>query len=335
MNIINIGVFAYNEQENIANIINDLDLQSVMTNGLFQLSVQVLCNGCTDKTVPIAITSVERCKNINKFTEVKDYKVGSKSITWNKFINSNIEGSDFIICIDGDIRIHDQDAIINLIHDLDNSNSYALTSRPMKKLDKLNRKPLLKVATKIAGAEHVDGKICGQFYAVKTDNINNIQLPNPCLVEDGFLAACLITSLFTHEGDPKLIKASQSVCHEFEVPGSLKEFFYHDVRILLGCELNAAYYSFLWEATDVKERIEILNSFSKSDKINDCIEEHLKHPERSALKKQKYFDFLFRIRSENMLIKIAKLPIRFLYVVYINAVKGRAKRLFIERTFFW
>ena len=54
------------------------------------------------------------------------------------------------------------------------------------------------------------------FYAARTDSLSDILLPNPCLVEDGFLAACLVTGLFEHEPDEELVLAAPDVFHRYE-----------------------------------------------------------------------------------------------------------------------
>jgi len=334
MRHIDIGVFAHNEESEINAFIGDLAKQSLINHPDIILRIRVLCNGCTDDTVRVARNAVAVNEQMAKITVVEDFEKSGKSRTWNSFV-SEIDGeSHFTIFMDADIRITDSDALLKLIEDLAHSEAAAVTSRPQKDLSSLKFNPFLYLSANTIKREHKDGPISGQLYAVKTEEIRQIRLPVPCLVEDGFLSACLITGLFSHPGRPEKVKASDRVSHFFKPPKSIYAFFRHDVRLALGCELNAALYSNLWSAKTVKDRIVIMEQFAEFVGIDQSIDEHQRHPERSALRSIRIFSGKKNRKNYN-LGKIVRYPICFAHAVYKTLVRYRAKKLFAARLFQW
>ena len=333
---VDIAVFAHNEQESLPALIGDLDRQAVINDPDIELRIRVLCNGCRDRTVEVAKEAVAASMNLSPITNIDNFVEGGKALTWNRYVSALPENSHFVIFMDGDIRIKDINALSHLLDDLQQSEvAVAATSRPTKDLCRIRRNPLLRAATRLTGRDHRDGPICGQLYVVKASTVRQIRLPVPCLVEDGFLSACLVTGLFTHQGQPQRVKASPRVSHYFEVPGSLREFFHHDIRLRLGSELNAALYTDLWAAKSVKERIEILKQLSESKGIDFSIDEHQKHPERSALFGQKFLSPVFDNKKKKLFKIILNIPFHFSHCLYMVAVRHRAKKLFTERKFQW
>ena len=333
---IEIAIFAHNEEDSIEFLIDDLARQSLLKQLGIKLRIRILCNGCTDLTVPIVRDSIAIRPPLVPITVVDDFKEGGKSRTWNRFIDELPDNSDFIIFIDGDIRIPDADALLNLLEDLLQSDAVAVTSRPLKDLHKIRRNPLLRAVATLIGSVHRDGPICGQLYSVKSEAVRQIRLPVPCLVEDGFLSACIVTSLFTDQGQPARVKASSRVSHYFETPGTLREFFHHDVRLALGVELNAALYSDLWAAESIQARVVILRQFAESSGIDRSIDEHMKHPEKRALIGKKIFSRkLLGNRGESFPEKTLRFPFRLAHSLYMAQVRNRARILFNERRFNW
>jgi len=334
MRHIDIGVFAHNEESEINALIGDLAKQSLINHPGIILRIRVLCNGCTDDTVRVARNAVAVNEQMVKITVVENFEKSGKSRTWNSFV-SEIDGeSHFTIFMDADIRIIDADALLKLIEDLAHSEAVAVTSRPQKDLSGLKFNPFLYLSANTIKREHKDGPISGQLYAVKTEEIRQIRLPVPCLVEDGFLSACLITGLFSHPGRPEKVKASHRVSHFFQPPKSIRAFFHHDVRLALGCELNAALYSNLWSAKTVKDRIVIMEQFAESVGVDQSIDVHQRHPERSALRPLIILS-VKKNKKNHGLSKIVRSPIFFAHNVYIKIVRYRAQKLFSERLFRW
>ena len=335
MQCVDIGVFAHNEENAIADLLADLDCQTLVKDPNTELRIRILCNGCSDRTSEVAVHAVTNSTHLHPITVVNNFEAGGKALTWNRFVTELPDNSQFVLFIDGDIRIRDSATLSNLLEDLQRSDAVAATSRPIKDLRRIRWKPSLRMAAEFIVRQHKDGPISGQLYAVKSEAVRQIRLPVPCLVEDGFLSACLGTGLFSHPGQPERVKASLRASHYFETPGSLREFFEHDVRLSLGCEFNAALYSDLWAAETVKDRIALLSSFSQSSGIDRSLDEHERHPERSALNRKSILSGTWSSDRENMMMKLMKLAFRVLHSLYMESVRRRAMQLFKERRFQW
>ncbi len=335
MRHVDIAIFAHNEERNLAALIDDLARQTLIWDPNTELQIRILCNACRDKTVLVAKRALLSRAQLIPIAAVDDLAEGGKSRTWNRYVSQLRDDSDSAVFMDGDIRISDADALSNLVEDLLQSDGVAVTSRPLKDLRRLRRRPLLRTATSLTGRDHRDGPIAGSLYAIETRALRQIRLPVPCLVEDGFLSACLVTGLFACQGQPERVRASRRVCHYFEPPGSLREFFRHDVRLALGAELNAALYTDLWQAESVSNRIEMLHQFSVSFGIDHSIDEHLKHPERSALRWKNLFSPMDVSNKDGFFSTALRLAFRFGHLLYMAVVFHRSRKLFAERRFRW
>jgi hypothetical protein len=332
MQHVDIGVFAHNEEATIAGFLADLSGQSLLSKGDVSVRISVLCNGCSDRTEDAARRAMSGSDALHSATRIFAFSEPGKARTWNRFIESLDSDSDYVIFADGDIRISGHTLLEDLLEDLRANDAVAVTSRPIKKLGHIRWNVPLRLAAKLIARPHRDGPIAGSLYAAKAESVRRIRLPVPCLVEDGFLSACLVTGLFSHDGEPERVKASSRASHQFEAPGTLREFFKHDVRLALGSELNAALFTDLWAAGTEQARIEVLEEFSQSRGIEESIAQHLRHPERSALRGGAK---IWERGVGRFTTRVIKLPIRVLYACYMWLVKREARRLFRSRKFHW
>jgi len=335
MRHVDIGIFAHNEERSIGDLLADLDRQTLLQHPRASLRIRILCNGCTDQTAEVACRAISASDHLGPITRVDDFERGGKSLTWNRYVSELPGDADVVIFVDADIRVRDTAVFFNLFDELQHSEALSVTSRPVKRVDAIRWNPLLRMAAVLMTPAHRDGPICGQLYAVRASAIRHIRLPVPCLVEDGFLSACLVTGLFTVPGEPEQVKASSLASHEFQAPGTFREFFRHDVRLRLGCEMNAAMYSDLWAAKSADERLEILTQFAASEGISRSLDEHERHPERSALAWRSPLRGFRENGRRNAFKSVLKLPFRFAHFVYMEAVRRRAVRLFRQRQFQW
>lgn len=335
MQFVDIAIFAHNEQEQISRLLEDLSQQTLLADADTRLRIRVLCNGCSDDTFAVAEAAVSRLPELRAVCDVRDLPQPGKSRTWNAFVDQLPPDSDFVVFVDGDIQLRDTNALLHLIEDLRGDSAVAITSRPQKDTQSLRRRPLLRFIAESVGRVHRDGPIAGSLYAVKTAAIRNVRLPVPCLTEDAFLSACLVTGIFSHEGRPALVKASSRVSHWFKTPETLRQFFAHDVRIAVGTELNAALFSTLWEAESNEQRYQLLSRFSESSGIEESIVEHLRHPDRSSLKFRFALLRLFRRGNRSFISHIIHFPLRLVHFIYVLLVNNLARRKFQERRFQW
>lgn len=335
MKRVDVAVFAHNEEHTISDLIEDLSRQSILFDAGAIVRIRILANGCADNTVSVARSGLTGRKHLNDVTVVDELHEAGKALTWNRFVTELPSDSQYVVFLDGDIRIEEEQALLRLITGLVESDATAITSRPKKSFAHLRCRPILKLAAHHISRQHQDGPIAGSLYAARTEAIRDIRLPVPCLVEDGFLSACLITDLFAHKPTPRLVKASQNVSHTFEAPSTLMEFFRHDVRLQLGVELNAALYTALWAADSQQERREILQRYARSEDIDSSIDDHLMHPERTSLFHSWKPRFNNGEQSHTDIRTLLRWPVHSAHALYLSIVRAKARRLFKQRQFNW
>lgn len=327
-----VAVFAHNEEANIGNVIRDLARQNVGRD--VSVRTTILCNGCSDRTFEVANRIVEGLGVNSPGTfEVSNFEQGGKGRTWNRFVETLTETeAEVAVFVDGDIRIEDPDAIAKLSRVLtSNPEARAAVSRPVATFHP-DAPAALRYLFERTKTEFEDGAICGQFYAAKVDAIRDIRMPDPCLVEDGFLAACIKTELFSQPDVPKKIVAAGSVQHHFEAPRSLSEFFHHSIRITLGTELNAALFTPLWGAATREERVQILERFARREGVEEALAAHERRPGGFGLSTM---PTLGRLWGPLRAASWRRFPFVFAKSGYLLEVSRRAESLYRKRTFMW
>lgn len=236
-----IVVFAHNEADCIADLLADLRRQSVLADEEIRHAiVHLLCNGCTDATCDIA----RRATCDDPRFVVHEITKSGKANAWNLVGSLTPEDSHHIVFCDADIRILNTNAIEELLSCFGKPGVEIACSRPVKRFPE--RVPLwLKAVSGGVGGRHQDGVVCGQLYAARAEFVKKVTIPEPCLVEDGFVAASANTLCFQAEIDRSRVHACQTAEHSFYACCCISEFFFHDVRIALGTLINQKYFAFL------------------------------------------------------------------------------------------
>lgn len=232
---VDIGIFAHNEAEGIAGVLNELRGQDRA--GL-DLRILVLANGCSDETVAIA--------RLSAFdgVEVVDLPEGGKSRTWNRFVHDlSRPDCDILVFMDADIRLPDAHGIAKLIAGLTNNPAlFVVNSQPVKDLD-FDRQPnSLKEKLIAAGGGGLDDwrhSICGQLYAMPGHRARRFHLPLGLPVEDGFLRAIVLTDALSRDEDFARIDGVDTF-HVYESEKDVGSLLKHQVRIVVGSAINAA-----------------------------------------------------------------------------------------------
>jgi hypothetical protein len=329
-----LGVFVHNEEHTVGRCLQDLREQQLR--GEVELRVFVLCNGCTDASVSVARRAAEAWAGLtDRSIEVLDLPEPGKSRTWNRFVElADDDQADVAVCVDGDIRMRGVTALVDLVGELRDPSISAAVSRPVAVFPREAPRHLPRLFENTK-TEHADGAIVGSFYAARMDRLREIRLPVPCLVEDGFLAACLITDLFSQDGEHRLVRASKRVSHEFEAPTSVAAFFRHSVRVVLGTEMNAALFTPLWAAPTREARRDLLRGFARGEGLDEAFRIH----DRQISSRHFGTTRFWRDFAEETLGDVRgsprKAPLRLAKRAYLGAVRARAWKLFRERTFVW
>lgn len=335
---IQLALFAHNEGENVVNVIRDIDSQVLLEDQ--NIDVSILCNGCIDRTSALARDSVEKTANPRLNYKVYEWQEGGKSKTWNRFADGirHMQAVEIVVFMDSDIRIRDSECLQRLIVECLADDVVAVTSCPRATFPS-GTSWLVKRVLSATARKHTDGPICGQLYAVKRQALDNISLPVPCLVEDGFLAACLNTRLFQTPATPAirnrpLVRASRTASHEFSMTSSLDELFRHSVRLALGTEMNAALYTALWQAASSQERASRIREFA----CGEGIEFWFAQRDSSNLTTLSFSRTCKQFTKEIVrsgIRGVFKTPLVLVKAIFMIFVNREANHLFRTRTFKW
>lgn len=240
---------------------------------------------------------------------------------------------DRCVFVDGDIRIPEVGSLERLLAHLEDPEVAAAVSRPVAVFDPTMPR-WLRVAFDKTKTGHEDGAVCGMLYAARWEALRDVRLPVPCLVEDGFLAACLVTRMFTTPGSPSLVRAAPDVSHEYVAPLSLREFFHHSVRIETGALMNAALYTPLWAAATVEERRSILRELALGQGQEQAYRAFEVRADNRAPRRRTVSTFLRDVAAEARRDP-RRAPARIAKQAWLLAVRLRAQESFSARSFRW
>ena len=249
LNIIDIAVFAHNEEDNIADILLELDQQDILESSDHSVNVYILANGCQDKTVTKAEGFLSQLNNSSAFS-VHDLSLGGKSRTWNTFTH-HISRADvgILVFMDADISMPDGTTLRRLVKMLaENAQLDAVTSKPVKDIviNPVGLSPIDKVIAKAGGTlNDWRHSICGQLYAMRADTARSFHLPIGLPVEDGFVRAMITTSVLSETPTDRKIDGSDDVYHVYKSERSIAGLLRHQTRIVIGSAINATLFEVL------------------------------------------------------------------------------------------
>lgn len=249
-----IGMFVHNEERNVPGAIANLSHQSVFKSGEYSAQAHILCNGCSDGSVPLSRAEVDKMGLSNQFT-VHEIVEPGKSRTWNKYVHDICDGSeDVILFMDADIEILDANVIEKIVDKiLSDPEINACSSRPVKDI---NFNPALRrgltdtlLGAAAGGLDDWSNSICGQLYGIRASVARTIWIPAGLPVEDGFVAAMIATDCF--EGVPAehaclRISGDPEAFHVYKSEREIGALIKHQVRIVIGSAINSLIYSDLW-----------------------------------------------------------------------------------------
>ena len=243
---VSLAVFAWNEQEIIATMLNSVFEQSLFAELAARGEVcEVLCvvNGCSDRTPIIAQEVFARQSqthpNRTAFRcRVENLPQAGKLKAWNHFVHSlSAKEARCLFMADADISIR-QGTLWNMLRDLENDPEAHITvDRPRKDIAGKRRKSWRERLSLNASesTEAAPAQLCAQLYCIRTDVARNIYLPTDLSAcEDGFIKALVCTDFLTHEVWPRRLRVATDAEHTFEAYCTIPELLKNQKRQIIG-----------------------------------------------------------------------------------------------------
>ena len=256
MTILNIGILAHNEAKVIARTIASLAGQSILDPacaaalGIDAIAVVVVPNGCSDDTAAVAAAALAGLP-AHVATSVHDLAAPGKSNAWNEYVHA-ISPADatLLALMDADIEFASADVLERLVRRLNEDPVCKVaTDRAVKDFrHKRFMTPLDRLSRRVSAQQTGQGGLCGQLYCGRADALRRIWLPQGLPVEDGFIAAMLVTEGFSRPSDARAIACVADAAHYYEPVTDVAGFVRHEARIIVGSVINTWLFTILWEA---------------------------------------------------------------------------------------
>jgi glycosyltransferase involved in cell wall biosynthesis len=257
---ISIGILAYNEESAIEGTIGSISGQSIIKDLPTGWSVEIICvaNGCRDKTAIVASEAINTLvdsvgdRRVSGRTEIVER--ASKENAWNEFVHRlSDRQSEFLIFMDGDIRLLDQDTLITLIQELQkHPRAYVCGARTVKSIELKQRQTILErisLAASDLRRHATEVAFAGCLYAARSQACRRLRLPLIMRGEDSFLRAIWCTDFFTvsvNQADSTRIISAPNARVMFEAYLSPSQVLKNLRRRAVGMTIHSMLYDRLW-----------------------------------------------------------------------------------------
>lgn len=254
---LSLGILAHNEERRIGATLDGLFRQTLFDAaararlGIAQVEVVCLPNGCTDRTAAVVGAAFAQRQPDTGACRVVSCDRPGKAGAWNTFVHAASDPvADYLMLLDADIAFETGDVLEKLFLGLErNELAVVATDRPVKAIGRARAPLSLKERASLsasAQASTVDA-ISGQLYCGRAVELRKVWMPLALPVEDGFLAAMIVTDGFSRPRRPGLIIRVEDAVHYFETHGDIAGFLRHERRIIVGSVINAWLFQLLWE----------------------------------------------------------------------------------------
>lgn len=245
--LVTIGILAHNEERSLARTIASLFAQSLLSGeaSIPRLTVEVVVapNGCTDATAAIAERALATAAPSGVGYRVVSLPRPGKSAAWNDLIHRIADpATDIFVMMDADIEFATPRTIENSIaHLLANPKAGVVVDLPVNDLVRksstnLLERVLVRLSSQKAG--NAPG-VAGSFYCARGATLQAIRMPHGLPVEDGFLAAAIMTNGFRDPPDRSRIERAADAAHYYEGLNTIRAILRHEVRLVIGSALNS------------------------------------------------------------------------------------------------
>ncbi len=266
---VEIGIFAHNEEANVASFLDSLYSQDIFQSEMFSVNVYLLANGCTDATVERA-GAYFLSRYVDFPLTILNLDKGGKSRTWNYFVHqaSSII-ADYHIFIDCDISMPSASTLRSMVKFIDENAALDVSSsRAVKDISYFRRRLTFVERIISASGGQLDDwetSVCGQLYVLRSSVARQIYLPIGLPVEDGFLRAMVLTNQLEDSEDLSRIGGLDGIFHLYVSETRVVDVVRHQVRIVIGSAINAAIFKYLHGLNDGKVSDELLRASRDED----------------------------------------------------------------------
>jgi glycosyltransferase involved in cell wall biosynthesis len=261
--LISIGILAWNEESAIGPTLTSLFGQSALcaTTDLpdFAWEVIVVPNGCSDRTAEVSRRilqeQVAQSGRRDITCSIQEIAEAGKSNAWNRYVHDfSARDAELIVMLDADIEFGQRETLSNTVKALlADTQAAAAVDLPLKDALKKTSRNLVErisVAASHVGANDPVG-LSGQFFCARAALLRQIWMPRGLSVEDGFLAAMLLTNCMLSPSDNRRLIRAPAASHYYETLTALRAIFQHELRLVVGTALNSyLIWDFLLFATD-------------------------------------------------------------------------------------
>lgn len=254
---LSIGILAYNEEASIQCTIGSLFDQSLLKSlpaACEGVEIVVVANGCTDETAgaarqafaDAAVTGADA--RIQGRVEV--LAEAGKTNAWNEFVHRlSDQSADFVVVMDGDVRVHHPETLSNLITTLnDQSNAVASRPRAIKHIEFKQRKSIrdrLSLRMSELNRARPYG-IAGCMYCVRGEVIRRIWFPKGLLGDDAVLNGLILTDNCRHKEQFERVARADNATVVFETYRTLDKVYKCQRRMAVIRGMDAFLWDYLW-----------------------------------------------------------------------------------------
>ena len=258
---LSLGILAFNEAENIGDMLRSLCQQSIFHHAVPELTeIELFCipNGCTDDTAAVARAALDANfapapSGTSLKATVHVISQAGKCNAWNVFTHElSDRNASYLGLMDADIFSLSPDCIANMVRLLlMNPHIQVATDRPIKTIPK-GRAPAwfrkFSLASSAVGDPGIHA-ICGQMYLGRAQALRQIWLPSGLFVEDGFIRGCIVTDCCRAPEDLNRVRRAEGASHCFKGESDLRSIIRHEMNIRTGNYINSLLYRFLWSVS--------------------------------------------------------------------------------------
>jgi len=244
---LSLGIMAWNEEASIGPMLESLFRQSIFAHLAARgerCEVICLANGCTDRTVAVAMEICQRKQRIHPArhglsARVADLRQPGRNNAWNRFVHEfSTRGTRCIGLMDADIIFDRPDTVELVLAELErNAQLGGASDWPCKAIAGKAR-PSLRERLSLATSDmtgNIAGRLNGMFYCLRADIARNIYLPRDLgATDDGFFKTLICTDFLRAPPDARKVVSVRGATHLYEPYLSLSDVLNNQKRQMIG-----------------------------------------------------------------------------------------------------